>query len=449
LRWVALGGLLLAIGVVAYIATRSSSYHYRFDFTDAGQLVSGDLVRIGGTPAGTVDSISLTPNGLAQVGVSVDSKYGPLRDGTTAVIRSPGLTNVASRYIDISPAPTFKPALPSGGVIPASRTSGIVDIDSVFNALNANTREGLRRIVRGFAQWYQGKSGQANLTAHYFPPALRAYSALFNQINADTPVLDQFINQTSTALGTIDQRSTQLTDLISQSRVTAQALSSDNHSLTQALDDLPSALNRGSATFARLRTRTLPALQHLVNATQPVITPLSGFLPRLNPVLEEAVPTFSLLRQMFDQPGPNNDLYDALVQLPKLASKVSSGFPHAIKALGQSTPIFEFARPYIPDLVAWVVNWDGIFAPYDANGHYARTVPVLAAFNFADDAQGGTLTQVPPNLRGSGGALKTGFLHRCPGAAIAPTPDHSTPFLDTGALSNPHCSPSETIGGTP
>jgi phospholipid/cholesterol/gamma-HCH transport system substrate-binding protein len=449
LRWVALGGLLLAIGVVAYIATRSSSYHYRFDFTDAGQLVSGDLVRIGGTPAGTVDSISLTPNGLAQVGVSVDSKYGPLRDGTTAVIRSPGLTNVASRYIDISPAPTFKPALPSGGVIPASRTSGIVDIDSVFNALDANTREGLRRIVRGFAQWYQGKSGQANLTAHYFPPALRAYSALFNQINADTPVLDQFINQTSTALGTIDQRSTQLTDLISQSRVTAQALSSDNHSLTQALDDLPSALNRGSATFARLRTRTLPALQHLVNATQPVITPLSGFLPRLNPVLEEAVPTFSLLRQMFDQPGPNNDLYDALVQLPKLASKVSSGFPHAIKALGQSTPIFEFARPYIPDLVAWVVNWDGIFAPYDANGHYARTVPVLAAFNFADDAQGGTLTQVPPNLRGSGGALKTGFLHRCPGAAIAPTPDHSTPFLDTGALSNPHCSPSETIGGTP
>jgi phospholipid/cholesterol/gamma-HCH transport system substrate-binding protein len=449
LRWVALGGLLLAIGMVAYIATRSSSYHYRFDFTDAGQLVSGDLVRIGGTPAGTVDSISLTPNGLAQVGVSVDSKYGPLRDGTTAVIRSPGLTNVASRYIDISPAPTFKPALPSGGVIPASRTSGIVDIDSVFNALDANTREGLRRIVRGFAQWYQGKSGQANLTAHYFPPALRAYSALFNQINADTPVLDQFINQTSTALGTIDQRSTQLTDLISQSRVTAQALSSDNHSLTQALDDLPSALNRGSATFARLRTRTLPALQHLVNATQPVITPLSGFLPRLNPVLEEAVPTFSLLRQMFDQPGPNNDLYDALVQLPKLASKVSSGFPHAIKALGQSTPIFEFARPYIPDLVAWVVNWDGIFAPYDANGHYARTVPVLAAFNFADDAQGGTLTQVPPNLRGSGGALKTGFLHRCPGAAIAPTPDHSTPFLDTGALSNPHCSPSETIGGTP
>jgi phospholipid/cholesterol/gamma-HCH transport system substrate-binding protein len=334
-------------------------------------------------------------------------------------------------------------------VIPASQTSGIVDIDSVFNALDANTREGLRRVIRGFAAWYQGKSAQANLTAQYFPPALRAYSQLFNQINADTPTLDQFITQTSTALGAIDQRSGQLTDLISQGRVTAQALSSDNQSLTQALDNLPSALNHGSATFARLRTRTLPALQRLVNATQPTIVPLSRFLPKLNPVLQEAVPTFGLLRLMFDQPGPNNDLYDALVELPKLAGTVSRDFPRAISALNQSTPIFEFARPYIPDLVAWVVNWDGIFAPYDANGHYARTVPVLGAFNFTDNAQGGTLTQTSPNLRGSGGSLKSGFLQRCPGAAIAPPPDHSAPFVDSGSLSNAHCKASETIGGTP
>jgi phospholipid/cholesterol/gamma-HCH transport system substrate-binding protein len=449
IRWLPLGALLIAIAVVAYIATRSSSYHYRFQFTDAGQLVTGDLVRIGGTPAGTIDSISLTPNGLAQIGVSVDSSFGPLREGTTATIRSPGLTGVASRYIDISPAPSFKPALPDNGVIPTSQTSGIVDIDSVFNALDANTREGLRRVVRGFAAWYQGQSANANLTAQYFPPALRAYTNLFNQINADTPTLDQFITQTSAALGAIDQRSAQLTDLVSQSRVTAEALSSDNQSLTQALDNLPSALNRGSATFARLRTRTLPALQRLINATQPVIAPLSGFLPRLNPVLEEAVPTFSLLRTMFDKPGPNNDLYDALVELPKLASEVKSGFPRAISALNQSTPIFEFARPYIPDLVAWVVNWDGIFAPYDANGHYARTVPVLAAFNFADNAQGGTLTQTAPNLRGSGGALKTGFLQRCPGAAISTPPDGSAPYVDHGALSNPHCNASQTIGSTP
>ena len=448
-RWPAFGALLLIVAVIVYLATRPTTYQYRLDFTDAGQLVTGDLVRIGGTEAGTVKSIDLTQNGLAQVGISLDSSFGPLRQGTTALIRSPGLTSIASRYIDISPAPSFHAALADNAVIPTSSTSGIVDIDELFDSLNANTREGLRRLIRGFGAWYDGQSTQANLTAQYFPPALQAYSKLFEQIDSNTATLNLFVTQTDRALGAVDKRAPQLTDLISQARVTALALSSDNRSLSTALANLPSALHRGSATFARLRTHTLPALSHLVSATKPVTTPLSQFLPRFNSVLREAVPTFSLLKQTFDQPGPNNDLLDALVALPQLSHEITSDFPRAIKTLHQSTPIFEFARPYVPDLVAWVVNWDGIFAPYDANGHYARTVPVVNAFNFADDSAGGTLSPVPLNMRGTGGALRTGFLQRCPGGAISPPPDHSAPFVDSGPLSNPHCKASESIGGSP
>lgn len=448
-RWPAVAALVVAAAVVVYLVTRQSSYQYRLDFVDAGQLVTGDLVRIGGTPAGSVDSISLTPNGMAQVGIALNSDFGPLHSGTTATIRAPGLTSVASRYIDLSPAPPFKPALPANGVIPASDTTGIVDIDELFNALNADTREGLRRLIRGFGAWYQGKSAQANLTSRYFPPALRAYSTLFSQIDASTPSLDEFLRQTSKALGAIDANAPALTDSITQARITAEALSSENRALSQTLVNLPGALARGSFTFYRLRTRVLPALTRLVNATAPTTGPLAQLLPRLDPVLQEAVPTFTLLSQLFFRPGPNNDLYDALVSLPPLAREVVADFPHAIRALRQSTPVLEFARPYIPDLVAWIANWAGVFATYDANGHYGRTVPMLDAFNFTDNALGGLLTQKLPNQRGSGAPLETGFLHRCPGAAIVPPPDHSAPFYDTGPLSDPHCRPSETIGGRP
>jgi phospholipid/cholesterol/gamma-HCH transport system substrate-binding protein len=448
-RWPLIGALIAVAAVVIYFATRQTSYHYRLDFTNAGQLVTGDLVRIGGTPAGTVDSITLTPNGLAQIGISLNPSFGPLRTGTTATIRSPGLTAVASRYIDVSPAPSFRPALRDNGLIPATDTTGIVDIDELFDALDANTREGLRRLIRGFGAWYQGKSAQANLTARYFPPALRAYSNLFTEIDASTPALNEFLTQTSRALGAIDERAPQLTDAITQARITAQAISSENRALSEALVNLPGALKRGSYTFYRLRTRTLPALTRLFNATAPVTGPLAQFLPRLDPVLQEAVPTFSLLSELFYRPGPNNDLYDALVALPALAKEVGADFPRAIEALHKSTPVFEFARPYIPDLVAWLVNWDGLFATYDANGHYGRTVPMLDAFHFTDTPAGGTLTQVFPSQRGSGPPLKTGFLHRCPGGAIVPPPDHSAPYYDTGPLSNAHCRPSETIGGSP
>jgi phospholipid/cholesterol/gamma-HCH transport system substrate-binding protein len=446
-RLPALLALLVALGTIVYLATRSDSYRYRFNFVDAGQLVTGDLVRIGGTQAGSIDSIEITPNGYAQVGVSLDRSFGPLRQGTTATIRSPGIASVASRYIDVSPAPTFKPALPDNAVIPATNTTGIVDIDQVFDALDANTREGLRRIIRGFAAWYQGQSAKASTTSVYLPPALHSYAQLFAQINASTPALNEFINQTSYALGQIDARAPQLTDMISQAKITAQALSSDNQSLTQALVNLPPALDQGSATFARLRSTTLPALSRLFNATAPVTTPLSHFLPKLNPVLAEAVPTFALLSQVINKPGPNNDLVDALQELPQLGSQAKHDFPRAVQALHMSTPVFEFSRPYVPDLVAWLVNWDGVFAPYDANGHYARTVPVFGAFNFNPDGQGGTLSQTPPNTPGSG--TSTGFLQRCPGSATTPPADGSAPFVDHGPLSNPDCRSSQTIGGTP
>ena len=447
-RWAALAAVLLVAGIVVYLVTRSDDYHYRFDFIDAGQLVNGDLVRIGGTPAGKVEAIRLTANGQAEVEVSIDSDFGPLRQGTTAAVRQQSLVGVASRYISVSPAPTFHPAMPDDGIVPASHTSGIVDVDELFNALNANTLQGLRRVIRGFAVWYAGKSSQANESARYFPPALQSYSQLFDQLDASTPELNALLQQTSAALGAINQ-SGQLTDVITQARITSEALGSDNQALSQALENLPSALNKGTATFARLRQSTLPALTHLFAVTKPVIAPLGPFLKRFQPVLDEATPTFARLSQVFNQPGPNNDLYDALVDLPPLAKQVNGDFPRAIKALNQSTPIFEFARPYIPDLVGWVTNWDGLFAPYDANGHYARTVPVFDAFSFSDDAQGGTLIPKPTNLRGSGGDLKTGFLQRCPGGAIVPPLDASAPFVDSGPLSNAHCRPSETIGGTP
>jgi phospholipid/cholesterol/gamma-HCH transport system substrate-binding protein len=442
-----LAALLVALGTIVYLATRSDSYRYRLNFTDAGQLVTGDLVRIGGTQAGSINSIQITPNGLAQVGVSLDRSFGPLREGTTATIRSPGLASVASRYIDISPAPTFKPALPDNAVIPASSTTGIVDVDQVFDAFDANTRQGLSRIIRGFAAWYQGQGAKASQTSVYLPPALHSYAQLFDQINASTPELNQFINATGQALGQIDSRAPALTDMISQAKVTAQALSSDNQSLNQALVNLPAAFNQGSATFARLRNTTLPALSNLFNATAPVTAPLSQFLPKLNPVLAESVPTFALLSQVINKPGPNNDLVDALQELPTLGRQARTVFPNAVKALHESTPVFEFSRPYIPDLLAWLVNWDGIFAPYDANGHYARTEPVFGAFNFNPDGQGGTLTQTPPNTVGSG--ISRGFLERCPGGAITPPADRSAPFFDNGQLANPHCSPSQSIGGSP
>lgn len=446
-RGIAIALLVAGAAVAAFLLSRGGGYSYSFVFQDAGQLVKGDLVRIGGSPAGKVTGLAVTPDGRADIHVSLDGSFGPLRQGTTAVIRAQGLVGVASRYVDVSPAPTFKPALPSGATIPGDKTTSIVEIDQLFNAFDARTRQGLARLIKGSAGWYQGRERQANQSAQYFAPALYATDRLFSEIDRDSATLEQFLVQTGDVMGTLASRGQELTGLVSNTRASLGALGSDTRSLSQALEQLPPALREGSNAFAALRP-ALGDLRRLTDATGPATRNLAPFLKRLRPVLAEGVPTFSKLRLMFDRPGRSNDLYDALLDLPPLAKLTSRDFPDAEKALTQSTPVFSFARPYVPDLVSWVRNFGSAAAPYDANGHYVRTLPVFDAFNFSDDSSGGTLSAKAPADRGQGPNLETGLLRRCPGAAAA-VPDGSAPYVDSGTLANPDCDPAQRLGGGP
>jgi phospholipid/cholesterol/gamma-HCH transport system substrate-binding protein len=448
-RWRAPAVALLVVvaATTAFVVTRGASHHYRVVLQNAGQLVKGDLVRVGGTKAGRVDGIDLTDDGQAAVRISVSDGFAPLRDGTTAIVRAESLTGVASRYVDLSPAPTFKPELPDGATIATDKTTSIVEVDQLFDTLDPQTRTGLRRLIKGQADWYHGRERQANLSAQYFPPALEATTSLFGEIDRDSATLQQLLVQTGTAFGALTKNRAQLTDLVSHTHRTMHALSSDNRSLSAGLRELPGALRQGSDTFAALRP-ALGDLQHLVDVTGPATRNLAPFLGRLHPLLDEAVPTFAQLRAMFARPGPHNDLYDALLDLPPLAQLAHTTFPHAEQALRQSTPVFGFARPYVPDLVSWVGGFGAAMAPYDANGHYAKTAPVFDAFGFTDDSQGGHLTPKAPGDRGKGANLQTGKLRRCPGTA-GTSPDGSAPFVDNGPLANPDCNPSQIIGGTP
>jgi phospholipid/cholesterol/gamma-HCH transport system substrate-binding protein len=202
-------------------------------------------------------------------------------------------------------------------------------------------------------------------------------------------------------------------------------------------------LRKGTASFVALRP-ALKELRTLVNVSGPATKDLAPYARQLRPVLQQAVPTFRQLREMFAQPGANNDLLDALQELPALDKLSKTGFAEGEKSLKQGTPIFSFVRPYVPDLVGWVRGFGQTMATYDANGHYARTLPVFDADTTSD---GVNLTPKPAADRGRDANLKTGQLRRCPGAAARALPDGSSPFVDNGPLANPDCDPTQLPGG--
>ncbi len=448
-RLLALLALLLALAFVLFlVAGRGDSHSYRFVFETAGQLVKGDVVHIGGTPAGSVTGIELTSDGRAQVEVSVKDEFAPLHRGTTATIRAQSLIGIANRYVDIHPGPNFRASLDDGAVLDSDNTTSIVELDQLFNALDPPTRRGLEGVIQGFADWYAGKEREANRSAHYFAPSLVAATRLVKELNRDSRTFEEFLLEASNAMGALADRRSELTDLVGNAGETQRAIAADTESLSRALNELPPALRQGSETFAALRPG-LDDLERLLVATRPVAPELAPFFRRLRPFTERSVGTFRQLKSLFGRPGAGNDLHDAMRDLPPLAKLTHRSLRSSRRALKDSLPMFSFARPYVPDMTAWFRSFGGAMATYDANGHYARAMPIFDAFNFVDDSDGGHLDPKAPAARGSSPYLSTGNLRRCPGAAARSPADGSAPFVDSGELANPDCDPSQTPGATP
>ncbi len=139
-----LAGLGLAVAVLVALALAlfsGSSYRVTAEFENAGQLVKGNDVRVGGAKVGSVKEIDVSPSGLAEVTFEVnDDDYTPLRRGTEAVVKLGSLSGIANRYVDLQLGPDDGDDIPDGGRIGPDDTRAAVELDQVFNIFDARTR---------------------------------------------------------------------------------------------------------------------------------------------------------------------------------------------------------------------------------------------------------------------------------------------------------------------
>ncbi len=128
--------------VVLLLSGGGSRYEVTAHFENASQLVDGNVVTVGGTEVGLVDSIELGHHGEALVRFHVDDAYAPLKQGTTATIRSFSLSGVANREVQLTLPPEGHGGdpIPSGGDLGQSDTVSEVDLDQIFNMLNDRHR---------------------------------------------------------------------------------------------------------------------------------------------------------------------------------------------------------------------------------------------------------------------------------------------------------------------
>jgi phospholipid/cholesterol/gamma-HCH transport system substrate-binding protein len=436
-RIAAVTALGIVIFAVAYLVFgNKGGASYKLVFADAGQLVRGDQVQVGGVPVGSVTNITLTPEYKAVVTIHVDSSLTPLHRGTTAQVRVPSLSSVANRYILLSPGPNNNPAIASGAALPASASKEVVDLDQLFNTLNPRTRRGLQQFIQGTAEQYAGAGRQLGISIEYFAPFLGASSHFFEELARDQPTLTKFLVETAKAVTTLGARAEALSNLTENSNTTFAAIGSRQTQLAQGIKQLPLTLRQGNRTFAQLPPY-LAALTELVNVSRPATQPLNTLFKHLEGLVTTATPVVRNFHHAFSLPGPNNDLTDLANALPQLASVLTTGSPAAVKALQESVPITAFFGPYSPDLSGALRTFGQSGAYYEANGHYARVSPVLPDFHLGEKNELTPAASVQQALE----QLKSGQLRRCPGAATQPAADGSSPFTDGQLLT---CDPLET-----
>ncbi|MGE5636979.1 MAG: MlaD family protein [Nocardioidaceae bacterium] len=425
-RLAAVAALIAAAALLALaVLGGSGGYTVTATFDDAGQLVEGNQVQVGGRAVGRIESIGLDGQGRAEIRMSVDDELAPLSEGTTATIRTTSLSGIANRYVSLHPGPNSAAAIPDGGRIGADRTSAPVDLDQLFNTLDPATRRGLQQLIAGSAQAIDGRSREARRTARYLSPALFTTSRLTREIALDEEVFERFVLDTSTVVGSLAARRDELASLVGNANATAGAIADEDAALGAALAQLPDTLRRANTTFVNLRS-TLDDLDALVTEARPATRELAPLLRRLRPLVRDARPTIRDLRRLIGQPGADNDLIELTAKQPRLAALTATVFPRAIRTLRRAQPVVEYARDYTPDLAGWFTKFGQGAANYDANGHFARIQPIFSGFSFSDGPAGGVLRPLAPRAPRLTG-FSSGNDRRCPGGAMQPTPDGSAP----------------------
>ncbi len=450
-RVVAAGAVLIVVVVaVVLLVGGGPGYEVTLRTSNASQLVKGDLVQVAGAPVGKVGKITLSDDGQAEIQISVDDAFSPLRQGTRAVIRQASLSGIANRYVDLQQGPMDGREIPSRAVLPAETTEAAVDLDQLFNTFDPKTRRAAQAVIKGFGDATQDHTLEANQATKYFNPVLSASSRLFQELNRNDDELQRFIVKSSQLVTDVAAKRQDVAGIVDHFGTVSSALASQDTNLADAIRRLPGFLRKSNTTFVNLRG-TLDDLDPLVSAAKPVVRDLRPLLGDLRPFARDARPTFRDLSRTIRRPGAANDLVELLDAQPAVARATTqkvrangqtrpSTFTELAKALKDGAPEMAFFRPYAADLTGWFDDFSSTGA-YDANGAFSRAGLALSAFTLTP---AGGLVPIPPALRDDvlAAGAKLGRNNRCPGSGERDTgentiPDKPTPDFNCDASITP------------
>jgi phospholipid/cholesterol/gamma-HCH transport system substrate-binding protein len=232
-----------------------STVAYSAEFKDVSRLEAGDSVRVAGIRVGTVNNVSLRPDGKVVVDFDVDHSV-PLTAGTRAAVRY--LNLVGDRYLDLIDAAGSTQLLARGARIPLERTAPALDLDLLLRGLKPVVAglnpQDVNALSSSLLQVLQGQGGTLQ--------SLLSKTSSFTTSLADNrQAVEQVIDNLNKVLKTLDDKGERFTAAIDDLNRLAAGLAADRDPIGTAIE----SLDNGTASLADLLSNARAPLTGTIN----------------------------------------------------------------------------------------------------------------------------------------------------------------------------------------
>jgi phospholipid/cholesterol/gamma-HCH transport system substrate-binding protein len=340
MRRVAVIMLTLALaGALAVLARGSSaqgSTSARFDviFDDARGLVGGQVVKIAGARAGSIDDVVVTPDFKARVEATVDARFMPFHGDATCTIRPEGL--IAENYIDCDPGTPSSPPLRSTSTkpptVPVARTTEPVSLLDLFNMFNLPTRERFTAIVSELGIGTAARGQDFNEILRRANPTLALARQVISILDRQRAQLAAAVDATHTIAAEAASHTGAVQRFLDRAAALTTLTAAHRDALSQGVARLPALLAAAQPTLSKLDVvardgiplvrqlhAAVPGLTRVQNdfgpfvaAARPALARLSQTLKRATPAVRDTTPLIKTVRSYTDRSKPGTLLFARL-----------------------------------------------------------------------------------------------------------------------------------------
>jgi phospholipid/cholesterol/gamma-HCH transport system substrate-binding protein len=380
---------------------RSAPFTLKATFTAETQLHLGSPVRIAGVNVGTVTAVRrVGGNSTAAVATMTIQQSGlPIHADATADIR-PRLFLEGNFYVDLHPGTPSAHAVSSGATLPASQTTGPVQLDRVLSALRSNTRADLQTVLQGLGQSFNGQptaaedatqdpsvqgltAGQAlNRSLKYAAGAFKASTIVNAALLGSQPHdLSGVVTGSAHTFAALASAQNHLEDLVTAFNATMGALAARQGDLSSTISLLPPFLRAADSALGPLQAsfgptqRFAKALTPSVKETGPTITAALPWLAQSTALLspQELGGLLSALTPAIQ--GTASTLVSSKTLLNR-SDELAKCFVHTVIPTGNeriSDPPLTTGLQDYQELFQSAVGLSSFSQNFDGNGRYVRS----------------------------------------------------------------------------